>query len=234
MKVLFFAILTALVTQHATFADNSGQVEAIKNQIADISWRNISNEGNRAEIREQINALLGELVKLKPGVTQEDLVKLSPGSWQQIWSDEMMMDPPNAPQRDLTQVYQVVNIGGWGFNFGVRSLPNGQRITFGLGVEASVNGNQQTTEIVKAYMRSGDLLLGENLGNIAEQIHNGTSKDFQERNAGRFPNGPIGARGILTIHFIDEDLKIGTAPNVYTGRVELFVMQRTALVRAPK
>lgn len=234
MKYLFLCFLGTVINLSVAKADNSNEIDSLKNQITEISWQNISNETNRQEIREKIDFLLTNLRKLKPEVTQEDLVRYSPGSWQQIWSDEMMMDPPNAPQRDLAQIYQVVNVGGWGFNFGVRALSTGQRITFGLGVVASVNGNQQTTEIVKAYMRSTGLQIGENLSEISNAIHSGTSLDFNERNAGRFPNGPIGARGILTIQFIDEDLKIGTAANVYTGKVELFVMERTALVRASK
>lgn len=230
MKILFSALLSILAMQGLAHADSTQRIQELKKQITDIAWQNISNETNQAEVRAMLDPLLIELEGLKPAVTQEDLVKFSPGSWQQIWSDEMMMDPPGAPRRDLTQIYQVVNPAGWGFNFGVRIL-NDSRITFGLGVVASVNGNEQTTEITKAYMRNSGLVIGESLGDIAQAIYEGKSPDFQERNAGRFPNGPIGARGILTIRFIDEDLKIGNAANVYTGKVEMFVMQRTAVVR---
>ena len=224
MKALFTAFVCLVSTTAMAVPGKS--VRELKNEIISLSLENISNVNNQAEVRAKLDALTNQLASLSGEVTEERIVRFSPGSWRQIWADEADMSTPGSPARDLTQVYQVVNRGGWGFNFGVRRLGENQFVTFALAVEASVVGNRQTTEITKAYARPGKLLQGESLEALANSIHAETNKDFLPRNAGQFPRGPIGAKGVLTILFLDEDLKMGTAPNVYTGISEMFVMQR--------
>jgi hypothetical protein len=226
----FLAALLVFLSAPA-FSNTAKQIDSLKAEIIRVAKANMTNESNLAEVRMELDSLLQQLVAISPQVTEEHIGMYSPGSWQQIWSDETNMDPPGMPRRDLAQIYQVVSPMGWGYNFGVRKLDATRSATFALAVVASVNGNQQTTEITKAFMRNSGLQIGESLAGLADSIHTGSSSEFQERNAGRFPNGPIGARGILSIDFIDADLKIGTSANVYNGRIELFVMERTATVR---
>jgi hypothetical protein len=232
VKNLFLLVFSLLVSPVAY--SSSPTIEGLKNAIREISLENMENDTNRAEIRAQLEALTLQLKAIAPKVTEERIVQYSPGGWQQIWSDEQNMDPPGAPKRDLSQIYQVVNAGGWGFNFGMREVSPNQNVTFALAVVASVSGDQQTTEITKAYMNPRGLVAGESLIDMANTIHNGSNQEFQERNAGRFPKGPIGAKGVLQLHFIDEELKIGMSPNVYNGKIELFVMERTETVKDDK
>jgi len=226
MRMIAWLGLGLLASVTLVEAGNERNVEELKQEIIRISLENISNEPEFPRVRVQLDALTEQLASLTSEVTEERIGRYSPGSWKQIWSDEADMSPPGAPPRDLNQIFQVVNPAGWGFNFGVRALPNGAKVTFALEVRASVKGNEQTTEITKAYSRMGEILEGESLRGLADGIFYNTNKDFVPRDAGRFPRGPIGATGVLTILFLDEDLKIGTAANVYSGKVELFVMKR--------
>ncbi len=232
MKNLALLVFAMFVSPSAFSGAHT--IDGLKNEIRRIALENMENDTNRAEIRAQLEALMLQLKAIAPKVTEERIVQFSPGGWRQIWSDEQNMDTPGAPKRDLGQIYQVVNAGGWGFNFGVREVAPNQFVTFALAVVASVSGDQQTTEITKAYINPRGLVAGESLIDMANTIHDGSNSEFQERNAGRFPKGPIGAKGVLQLHFIDEDLKLGTSPNVYNGKIELFVMERTSAVRGDR
>ena len=218
MKSLLLTLSLMVAGMPPAFAQTS--IRSIKTEIIDLAWQNIDNQSNLTDVRLQMDALLGRLMAISPEVTEARLLEFSPGSWQQIWADERDMSPPGAPQRNMRQIYQVVSPEGWGYNFGVRNTGPNSDVTFALEVGASVSGNQQTTEITRAFLRPTRLF-----------VHSGRSADFAPRQAGAFPNGPIGARGVLTIHYIDDELKIGTTNNVYTGASELFVMHRTEVVR---
>ena len=219
----YVAILSLLFFAGTAVAKTDADL--IKQKILKISYKNMTVESNRKQVRKQLDHLTRALVKLSPKITEERIGMYSPGSWRQVWSDERN-NTPGAPTPDLTQVYQVVSADGWGYNFGVRYVTPEMPITFSLGVVASLEENRQTTEIVSAFVRNSALKKGEALTELATRIHSGKSKDFIQRNAGVFPNGPIGAKAILTILYIDKDLKIGVAPNVYDGKSEMFVMHR--------
>ncbi len=218
----FIASLLAVTIAQAS----PERIVQLKGEIQRIALDNITNVNNRKEIRAQLDILIQELQSLSDPVDEATWVIYAPGSWQQIWSDEKDMSPPGSPQQNLKQIYQYVSVEGWGFNFGERIIKSNQAVTFALAVQGSVAGNEQTTEITKAYFKSGGLNLGESILSLSESIRDGTNSDFAVRDAGKFPNGPIGAKGVLSLKFLDEDLKLGYTPNVYTGEIELFVMKR--------
>jgi hypothetical protein len=222
-----FCLALSIVLSSTAYADSK---QSTKNKILKLSYKNMTNEKNRDQVRLKLNKLVTKLQADSSPVTTERIVKYSPGSWRQIWSDERDNSPPGAPQRDLSQVYQVVSEQGWGYNFGVRFLSPEHSVTYVLAAKASVVGNEQTTEITRSFYRPTGLKMGEALIDMANEIHSGKSTEYIETNAGQFPKGPIGAKAILTILYIDQDLKIGTAPNVYDGRSEMFVMHRQNLV----
>jgi len=227
----FYKLSVLVLGLSLSFSVKADEVSQLKKQIIDLSFENIANDDTRVVVRQKLNRLTMELAALSPAVTEERLGLFSPGSWQQIWSDERDNSPPGSPKLDLNQVYQVISPEGWGYNFGVRLINGVIPVTFALLAEASVSGNKQTTEIKKAFSRGRGLSTGESVRQLAEEIHSGKSLEFTERDAGQFPNGPIGAKGVLTILFIDQDLKIGTSPNVYTGFNEMFVMHRRDAVK---
>lgn len=209
----------------ASFNCAAHTVEQLKSQIIQISRDNMTKPENFAQIRTQLDPMIACLTSYSPEVTEQIIGQYSPGVWQQIWSDEFNFDPPGLP-RDLAQIYQVIHPAGWGYNFGIRNSSQGPTL-FILQVAASVSGNQSTTEITKAFSRDGGFFPQENLMKLSEEIYAGTAANVIERKAGQFPNGPIGAKGILTIVYLDENLKLGYAPNVYSGKIELFVMEKT-------
>jgi hypothetical protein len=202
----------------------------IKEQIIRLATENMTNIDSRPQVRAQLEQLVAQLQAESGPVSEEAIGRYSAGSWQQLWADERDNSPPGSPKQDLAKIYQVVSPQGWGFNFGVRNVNPQVAVTFALQVSASVTGNVQTTTITKAFSRASALEPGESVGDMALQIFEGKSQDFIERNAGQFPEGPIGAKGTLTIQYIDENLKIGTGPNVYTGESEMYVMLRRDLV----
>jgi|GEM_PF-2109588 len=208
----------------------TSKIHELKQQISVLSLENISNTENREVIREELDTLVSQLTQLAGPVTEQTWLEFAPGSWQQIWSDERDNSPPGAPAQNLTQIYQFISAQGWGFNFGERKISADQSITFALAVVGSISGNQQTTEITQAFVRPSALVKDQSLAELSEKIKSGAQSGFSPREAGKFPNGPIGAKGILNLQFLDQDLKIGYSPNVYTGKIELFVLRRTDFV----
>lgn len=225
-------ILTIFVISQLAQAltETESQISQLKNQISKIAISNISNIGNRDEIRAELDVLVFELHRLAGPVTEKTWSDFAPGSWQQIWSDERDNSPIGAPQQDLTQIYQYISVNGWGYNFGERKISETQSVTFALAVQGSVQDDQQTTEITAAFFRPAPLLKNESLAELSHKIKTGAPSGFDPQQAGEFPNGPIGAKGILNLKFLDQDLKIGYAPNVFTGVLEMFVLRRADFV----
>jgi hypothetical protein len=219
---LLFCLLSQVV-----FAKTADQ---LKQEILTLAKQNTSNIQNRPEVRSQLASLTAELMSLSTPVDENTWATYSPGAWHQVWSDEADNSPAGAPKADLEKVFQVVTPQGRAVNFGQRILPNGQSVTFALEALGTVVQNIQTTKIVGAFYRGTGLVAGENLKDLAEDILLGKGLVFSAYNAGVFPKGPINAQSDLTILFLDETLKIGTAPNVYSGQSEMFVLERVVAV----
>lgn len=206
------------------------ELQAKKAAVRELALANTSNVEGLEEVRAQLDQLIGELIEGRPAVTAADWVAYSPGSWRQIWSDEADNSPAGSPPRDLERIFQYVTVEGRAVNFGQRFIGD-KGVTFALEAVGSVEGSKQTTKILKAFSRGQGLSQGEVIENLAQDILSGDLQQFQVLNLGEFPQGPINAQSDLTLLYLDEDLKIGTAPNVYSGFVELFVLQRQALVQ---
>jgi hypothetical protein len=225
-------IVSTFLTMHLAQASTEveSRISQLKNQISSLAIQNISNIENRDEVRTQLDLLVLELHVLAGPVTEKTWSDFAPGSWQQIWSDERDNSPIGTPQQDLTQIYQYISVNGWGYNFGERIISPTQSVTFALAVQGSIAGDQQTTEITASFFRPAPLAKNESLAELSHKIKTGAQSGFDPQQAGQFPNGPIGAKGILNLKFLDRDLKIGYAPNVFTGVMELFVLRRSDFV----
>lgn len=233
MKFTMFVAITAFAANSfaAPRVCDTQSISDIKEQILKVAKIHTSNTTNRPEVRQQLEDLNYQLVcKAKP-VDENTWVQYSPGSWRQVWSDEADNSPAGSPQRDLEKIFQIVILPGRAVNFGVRILPSGQRITFALEAQGTVVGNVQTTEILKGFVRQDDLKTGESLQLLADDIFNETFATFTPVQLGAFPQGPINAKSDLSLSYLDSNLKIGTAPNVYTGASEMFVLERVTDVQ---
>ncbi len=226
MKFILFLITPLLATSLAW----SNDVTELKQEITVLAKANTSEIQNQAQVRKELDVLIAQLTANQPLVSEQDWVKFAPGSWRQIWSDEADNSPQGSLPRDLTKIFQYVSPEGRAVNFGERTLPNNKKVTFALEAVGAVTGNAQNTKILNAFSRSQGLASGEYLSNLAHDILSGDLQIFTGVKAGVFPKGPIGAESDLTILFLDEDLKIGTAPNVYTGASEMFVLERVVSV----
>lgn len=136
------------------FANHQGKTtDDLKNEIIELSLKNTEDESTREEVRNQLEALIADLVARVGEVDEVRIAQFSAGSWRQIWSDEADNFPPGSPTRDLKQIYQVIFPEGWGYNFGVRNLSPDVSVTFALQAQATVQGRDQITEITRAYSR---------------------------------------------------------------------------------
>jgi hypothetical protein len=226
MKILF-TLSCALALLANTQALAGTRAENLKAQISELARSNMERTDNWPEIRGQLDALIAELNQEAGSATPEDVIQFGGGSWQQVWSDESNPEPPGFA-RVWPQIFQVVTPFGYGYNFGVRKAPWGDEITFILRVKVGVEGTKAIAEITDAFSRPGRLQLGEDLYGLALAIEAGTAPGVEKRESGRFPNGPIGAKGEFQTLFVDHALKVGIAPNSYSGKPELFVMERKA------
>ena len=222
-------VIFSIVLLFSTVSHGNNTIK-LKQQILKISKQNTTITLNQDLVRAEIDVLVQQLQQLEGPVTEVAYKQYAPGSWRQIWSDEKNNDQTSGPTQDLERIYQYVNANGRALNFGVRILPDGRRVTFSLGVEASIKDNVQATKIVSAYLREADFTKGETLDYFAHDIFSGTYQYFQPTKAGTFPNGPINAQSDLTILFLDQDMKIGVSPNVFTGQSEMFVLERISSI----
>ncbi len=208
----------------------SASIEVLKQEITMVAKANTNEVQNQKQVRAELDGLITQLTANQPLVTEQDWVQHAPGSWRQIWSDEADNSPQGAPPRNLEKIFQFVSAEGRAVNFGERTLGNGQKVTFALEARGRVQDNTQNTKILKAFSRPQGLISGEFLGLMAQDILSGTLQEFQPVAAQPFPKGPINAESDLTLLFLDEDLKIGTAPNVFSGETELFILERVVSV----
>lgn len=207
-------------------ANTERSVDELKTQILALAKQNTSNNSNRVQIRAELDGLVAEIASHSIPVDEAKWAQYAPGSWRQIWSDEADNSPAGSPQLDLEKIFQVLRADGRGVNYGERIMPDGSRVTFALGVVGTVVSNVQDTTIVSAFYRPSALGPADNLVAITEDILAGKQNEFKEVKAGTFPNGPINANSKLTLLYLDDTLKIGTAPNVYSGVSEMFIVER--------
>ena len=230
MQRMLVIVISLFLFQTAGATDLA-QIANLKNQILELSLQNTSSIENRPEVRTKLDRLIGQLSLQTSEVSENQWLTFAPGSWRQIWSDEADNSPAGAPKQNLEQIYQYVTPTGRAVNFGERIIDETTRSTFALEAVGSINGNQQKTTILKSFFRPTGLEANESLALLSQDILAEQNLIFSPFPTGEFPNGPIGAESDLTILYLDNELKIGTAPNVYTGAIELFILQRQEFVR---
>ncbi len=202
----------------------------IKKEILDLARANTLSTKNRVEIRSELNQLTAELIKDRPLVSEKQWVLFAPGPWKQIWSDERNNDPQNVKQ-NLNRVYQFVTPDGRAVNLGERIMLDGGIVTFALRAKGTVKGPIQTTEILSGFFMPSEMTSGTSIEELSMDILDETFTYFTPVQVGQFPNGPVGAKSDLNILYLDDDLKIGTAPNVFTGESEMFVLERAEYIQ---
>ncbi len=218
-----------LFSLSALTSELSPRQMALKKEIIKIARTNTNNVQNRVEVRDKLDQLVAELTRGLPQVSEGDWAKFATGSWKQIWADEQNNGNPQIGQ-NFDRIYQYVTKEGFAVNLGERILPNGQRVTFALTAKGSVSGNIQTTKITAGFFKGTPLLSGMSIPYLAQDILSGNNAIFSPTQLGSFPNGPINAVSDLTFSYLDENLKVGTAPNVYTGFEEMFVLVKEEII----
>lgn len=225
-----FLLSVFLIFSISANAQNADLNRQIKQKIVILAKQTSNLTVKPAEVRAELDQLISELQKNSSTVDESVWIKFAPGSWRQIWSDERDNSPPGSPALDLNHVYQVLRPTGQAVNFGIRLLPDGKKVTFVLEAVGSVAGNIQQTTILNGFYRNSGLVSGENLELLADDVLTRNPVGFTAINLPKFPNGPIGASSPIRIIYLDENLKIGTAPNVFTGASELFIVEKVSSV----
>ncbi len=199
--------------------------------------RAASNSATIPASRLKMADFISELKEASAKKSFDEVLRLSKGSWQEIWSDEQNPLPPS--QRILKpKVYQVLRSDGIGFNFGVReiALPNGAKIiatsAIQLQVEAQEELGRTKVTFLKTFSKQGDLSEEASLAALAEGLLdgsrvNGNAGGFKQDEERRFPRGPVGAEGTLETIYIDENFRISQGPNPYSKVVDTFILVKT-------
>lgn len=216
------------VTNTCPGVANDGR-EELKDIIVALAENNTERTDNAEEVRGYLDFLVAELRGFSEPLDESTVLKYSPGSWRQVWSDEN--NDTGGPPPVRSQVYQYISPELWGYNFGVRSITPEVQVTFALGITASVDGTGQLTRIDAAFSRPTALQAGESIREISESIEAGTNSEFAVQELGEFPNGPIGAEAVVELLYVDESLKVGVADNVFTGDSEMYVLIRDDAVQ---
>lgn len=223
-------IILSLFFSLSIYANNlTEQQRALKQQIINIATQNTNNIQNRPQVRAQLDQLVAQLTSNLAPVTTQTWVDHATGPWKQLWADEQNNGPAEIGQ-NLDRIYQYVTADGRAVNLGERVLPNGTRVTFALRASGVVNGAIQTTTIHEGFFKNTPLLSGMSIPYLAHDILDKSYEIFTPTLLGVFPNGPVDAQSDLTFSYLDEDLKVGTAPNVYTGFVEMFVLVKQEII----
>jgi len=202
----------------------------VKKKIIKIAKENTNSVINRVEIRSELDQLVQELTQNLPLVDTDTWVQYATGSWKQLWADEQNNGPSSIGQ-NFDRIYQYVSSKGQAVNLGERILSGNRRVTFALRAKGSVNENIQNTQIKEGFFKETPLLSGMSIKYLAEDILNKRYQIFTPTILGEFPQGPINAQSDLTFSYLDQDLKIGTAPNVYTGFNEMFILIREEIIK---
>jgi hypothetical protein len=222
-------VLGLLLALPVMAGELTARQQELKNQIIQIARKNTTNTQNREEVRAQLDALLIQLTRNLPSVDEQTWKTFATGSWKQIWADEENNSAPGIGQ-NFDRIYQYVNSAGLAVNLGERILPNGQRVTFALKAKGIVSGNVQTTKILEGFFKDTPLLSSMSIPFLANDILNQTFAIFTPTKLGEFPAGPINAQSDLSFSYLDADLKVGTAPNVFSGFEEMFVLVREEII----
>lgn len=224
-----YIILSFLFCFSTTAMSLTAEQRSLKQQIIKLASMNTNNMANRPVVRAELDNLITQLTSDLPLVTAQTWTQHATGSWKQLWADEQNNGPSEIGQ-NLDRIFQYVTIDGKAVNLGERILPNGQRVTFALRARGAVNGNIQKTTILEGFFKDTPLLSGMSISYLAKDILDQRFAIFTPTNGGTFPNGPINAESDLTFSYLDEDLKVGTAPNVYTGFNEMFILVRQEII----
>ena len=224
------SIVIALLMALPIFAGElTTRQQELKNQIIEVARLNTSNVANRVQVRAEIDALILELSRSLPPITAQTWTKYAVGSWKQLWADEQNNSTPDI-DRNFDRIYQYVSPTGLAVNLGQRTLPSGERVTFALKARGVVTVNVQNTKILEGFFKKTPLLSSMSIPFLANDILSNSYSIFTPIKLGEFPRGPVNAESNLTFSYLDEDLKIGTAPNVYTGANEMFILVRENII----
>ncbi len=248
MKISFFVLATSFVAlgcssepSGANLSDEKAEeavveggntLEILKNRLIEdaAGW---TQDLSRSEGKELfLQNYFDDFSALGQETPFTEKAELTIGSWREIWSSEENPTPPTLKQVK-GQVYQIIREDGIGFNIGVRSLelPNSRPLllTAFIKLAASFDGETELTnvEFLKTYRKQGDLSTEVSLADLVDGILSGTRPDVEEQPEERFPNGPVGAKGSIRTVYVDEDIRIGAAPNAFQPEVtDYFVLQR--------
>lgn len=196
--------------------------------------RAASNSATIPASRRRMADFISELKEATTKKPFDEELRLSQGSWQQIWSDAQNPIPPGQSFL-MTKVYQVIRSDGFGFNFGIRTitLPNGAEMIATSAILLQLQAERELglvkVTFLKTFSKQGDLSEEPSLAELAQGLLdgarvNGNVNGFKQDVERRFPRGPVGAVGTLDTIYIDENFRIAQGPNPYSKVVDTFIL----------
>ena len=207
---------------------NAIEIASIKSEIRALTHANAGNKNTKDRVRALLDSRLAALKTLQGPVTEAEKLNRSVGVWNQLWSDEenpQVIQPPGVTNVE-SQVYQVILDDNTGYNFGLRNGPFGEGL-FIIRFDVTDGTDSKVVTFTNTYFRQGKFAYGENLVQLAKNIGAGTAANVVERQAPKFPRGPIGSQSPLFTDYIDVDFRIVTVPNSVTKHLDMFVLEKT-------
>ncbi|NRA66643.1 MAG: hypothetical protein HRU19_19295 [Pseudobacteriovorax sp.] len=221
------ALCVGLVTSGYALGhdEDTNRLEELKSTILDIAIENGLNRDNLPEVRMILDPLVKELATFRnarPAVEEIDLLE---GSWKEVWADDIEPERPGFVT-DRDGVYQVVTDQGYFYNIGQQDGPQGLSATGYLRGQYSDAGINLATEFTRVGLLFGSIDTVENLKDQILAIESGEISLIEVPGNSQFPNGPIGATGLLRNLYIDQNLRIATGSNDADGIQDLYVLTR--------
>lgn len=201
----------------ASRPDTEARIEQLKKSILTIARANTSRTDNFLEVRNQLQPLVNELLKLAPDRLEAEKLPEVVGGWRNLWSDM-----PFGEGVDPTQVYQAVSEDGYYYNIARTVTRQGEFTSFLRGSYTN-QGSYLRIEFTANSIRSEFYSAGTALLKLAEDFE---AKLIPAKAIG----GPIGVTGILINAYVDQDLRIVTGNSISDSDLSLFILERAETI----
>lgn len=224
-KLVAVGLLGFAANAAASEVGSQERLAELKDQILEIAIANGDNRDNLVEVRAQLDPLVAELDAYQAEVQATEELDVLVGSWKEVWADDIEPQRPGF-ETDRDGVYQVITADGYFYNIGELDGPLGFTATGYLRGEYSDAGINLAIEFTDLGILFGGIDRVENLRDQIDAIESGEKNLIPTPGNPTFPNGPIGATGVIRNLYIDDEIRIATGSNDADGVQDLYVLTR--------
>lgn len=180
-----------------------------RQKLADLV-EGIADYASAADVRAELDRLATGLKDCQKGQSEE-AQKLKLGEWRQVFTDDPQANQNGSVNIDQARAYEVVLDNGAFYNLAEIKIPLGKLSVYLRGAYSPQQASPKDWDVrfTDLHFRFGTLGSAEEM---REQVLKLERKEWFGAFAipllGRYPYGPIGARGTLVTAYIDEQYRI--------------------------